>query len=214
MIKAIGFISEPHAGHRRHKVHCDVTYPVQYTDFRHVWGLGYGMTVGWSGAYPCYQIGYCRPLLETISSTGCTFETWVYEQKNPLTGATIAWYPCRPTQVVIAYTVLGTTCASVETDESGPVAQPAGSIRVLANPTRHDVRAAFTIEEPGETRVDIYDVKGTLVRCIDCLYLEKGSHAVVWDGNDRNGRPVSPGVYFFQVTSIQGSMKAKVVRLR
>jgi flagellar hook assembly protein FlgD len=161
-----------------------------------------------------YQIGYCRPLLETISSTGCTFETWVYELKNPITGATIAWYPCRPNQVVFAYTVLGTTCASVETDESGPVAQPAGSIRVLANPTRHDVKATFTIEQPGETRMEVYDVKGTLVRCLDCLYLEKGSHAVVWDGNDRNGRPVSPGVYFFQVTSIQGSMKAKVVRLR
>ena len=41
-----------------------------------------------------------------------------------------------------------------------------------------------------------------------------GEHVVGWDGRAADGRPVANGVYFLRLTTTEGSMSRRVVRLR
>ncbi len=45
----------------------------------------------------------------------------------------------------------------------------------------------------------VYDVRGALVRELAAGHIGGGLHEVRWDGRDRNGSPVSSGVYLYQL---------------
>ena len=64
----------------------------------------------------------------------------------------------------------------------------------------------FTLAEPGPTRVAIFDVAGRLVKTLLNEDLTAQSYEISWEGRDSKDRPVSAGVYFYQVTS--GNHKA------
>jgi len=198
---------------RAYKVRCDVTYPVQYDEVKHVWGRGYGRSTGWSGYSPCYQIGYCRVLPETIAPTGCTVETWVYREYTVM-GTPLDWFPCHPSDVEFEYRVLGRTCASVGPTKPGLETETAVSVRVYANPARDGAKASFTLAKPGEVTVEMYDVRGNFTSCVARQYFDRGNHTVAWDGSDNEGRPAAPGVYVLRITSGGEVRTAKVVMVR
>ena len=41
-----------------------------------------------------------------------------------------------------------------------------------------------------------------------------GAHQVIWDGRDRWGRPVSAGVYFYQLRAGEARLTQRMVVLR
>jgi len=47
--------------------------------------------------------------------------------------------------------------------------------------------------------VNVYNVRGQLVRALVNDYRESGTHTVVWDGRDNSGVNVGSGVYFYQM---------------
>lgn len=52
-----------------------------------------------------------------------------------------------------------------------------------------------------QTWVSVYDLKGRLVKRLHDSVLSEGAHTVHWDGKQSNGRNVSSGLYFVQVSS-------------
>jgi hypothetical protein len=62
-----------------------------------VWGRGVG-SVGFNGEEPNFGIGFCEPVYYTAG--GGTFRTFVYEVQG------VGWFPCQPSQVQLAYTLL------------------------------------------------------------------------------------------------------------
>ncbi len=46
----------------------------------------------------------------------------------------------------------------------------------------------------------VYDVRGRHVTTLVDGDLPAGPHTVTWNGTDTNGKRVSPGLYFYQVT--------------
>ena len=55
---------------------------------------------------------------------------------------------------------------------------------------------SFRIPRPGRVELRIYDVRGRLIRTLQARNLDAGAHTMVWDAQDRDGRPVSTGTYF------------------
>lgn len=63
-------------------------------------------------------------------------------------------------------------------------------------PPAGGVPISFSVENPGQVSVAVYDQQGRQVRSL--LYGEQraaGEYSLSWDGLDREGRPVEPGPY-------------------
>jgi hypothetical protein len=68
------------------------------------------------------------------------------------------------------------------------------------NPFNPTTTIAFEIPEDAPVQLDIYNIRGQLVKEIRYETLPKGYHRLVWDGRDRNNRSVGSGVYFYRMT--------------
>lgn len=63
-----------------------------------------------------------------------------------------------------------------------------------------ELAVQLAITEPARVRVDVYDPRDVRVRRIESDgLLEKGSHTLVWDGRDDEGRVVPPEAYHYVV---------------
>ena len=49
--------------------------------------------------------------------------------------------------------------------------------------------------------IDIYNIRGQRVKRLLEGFYERGSHTVVWDGRDDNGRELGSGVYFYRMVA-------------
>jgi hypothetical protein len=53
----------------------------------------------------------------------------------------------------------------------------------------------------GHATLEVFDITGARVSTLVNQNLGPGRHEVIWDGRDRNGKPVSSGVYFYRLKS-------------
>ena len=81
------------------------------------------------------------------------------------------------------------------------------------NPSRRTSRVAFTLPVATGVEVWVQDVRGRRVRTLERSALPAGAHAVVWNGRDDTGRPVSPGLYFLRVRAGAEEAAARILRL-
>ncbi len=104
--------------------------------------------------------------------------------------------------------------AEARSTATSPASPGAGILAVSPNPVDHLARIRF--ESPGDqlSRVQIYDVRGQLVRTLVDRTVSS-SHGLFWDGRDQLGAQVSNGVYHLRVESRAGHVlttKVSVVK--
>ena len=83
------------------------------------------------------------------------------------------------------------------------------------NPLRREARLDFELPHAANVRLDVFDVSGRQVRAlVDGEGYAPGTHHIVWDGNDAQGRPVANGVYTIRLAGngFQEVRRAVVVR--
>jgi hypothetical protein len=69
------------------------------------------------------------------------------------------------------------------------------------NPVVRGTELAFSLEQPAQASLKVYDLTGKLVRTLVDGSLAAGSHNARWDTRDESGRPVASGVYFYRLES-------------
>ena len=67
------------------------------------------------------------------------------------------------------------------------------------NPTPAGATFLFALPRGAPARLKVFDVRGALVRMLDAGSLAYGSHELPWDGCDRAGRPLEPGIYLVKL---------------
>ena len=67
------------------------------------------------------------------------------------------------------------------------------------NPFARATSINFTLREAGPTTVEIYDVRGTLVKRLPAAWRPTGTQSIGWDGTDARDRQTSTGIYFWRV---------------
>jgi len=67
------------------------------------------------------------------------------------------------------------------------------------NPFNPTTTIEFSLPSSGFTSFIIYNIMGQKVRELLADNLHHGTHSVVWDGKDDNGKPVSSGIYISMV---------------
>lgn len=82
------------------------------------------------------------------------------------------------------------------------------------NPFNPSTNIGFELAEEGEIKIDIYNIRGQLVRSFAPMAHKIGKGSVVWDGKDNNGNNLSSGVYHIRMSTRNKSFSRKVVLMK
>jgi len=81
-------------------------------------------------------------------------------------------------------------------DENIPAIMP---ISLYPNPFHQETNMAYSLAKSSQVEISIYNLKGQLVRTLFKGTLNKGEHALTWEGSDDTGRQVGSGLYLLQL---------------
>ncbi len=98
-------------------------------------------------------------------------------------------------------------------DTAGPVPVLAMG-RILPNPITVSAQISYVLPAAGEARLQIFDLSGRLVSTIADGEQAAGMHTVTWNGDDHSGQIVPDGIYFYRLTTPDGSLVRSCVVLR
>jgi hypothetical protein len=107
-----------------------------------------------------------------------------------------------------AYEVSGG--GSVPVDDPG-LPRALAITAVAPNPFNPRATVSFTVPEAAAVRLQVFDLRGRLVRTLHEGDLPAGQHRAVWKGDDRDGRQVATGVYFLRLDDGRRSVTTKAV---
>ncbi|MDD2229504.1 MAG: choice-of-anchor J domain-containing protein, partial [Candidatus Cloacimonetes bacterium] len=82
------------------------------------------------------------------------------------------------------------------------------------NPFNPETTISFNMKETAPVSLEIYNVKGQLVKTMLNGVQETGNHSVVWNGKDNNGRAVSSGVYYYKMNTGKYSSTKKMIMMK
>lgn len=75
---------------------------------------------------------------------------------------------------------------------------------------QYDVPVGYT----EYVRINVYDLRGALVRTLVDNVVIHGYHSVVWDGTDKTGKKVSSGIYIYQLQAGEFTKSNKMILMR
>jgi len=79
------------------------------------------------------------------------------------------------------------------------------------NPFNPNTTIAFYLPQSGLSTLQIFNLKGQLVKTLVQGNLAAGNHQITWDGHDSNGMDASSGIYFYRLHSSGKSLERKMV---
>lgn len=82
------------------------------------------------------------------------------------------------------------------------------------NPFNPETTIRFSLQERSEVKLSIYNSRGQLVRNLIDESRSPGTHNVLWNGKDDNGRSVSSGVYFYKIRAGKFSSSKKMILMK
>jgi M6 family metalloprotease-like protein len=82
------------------------------------------------------------------------------------------------------------------------------------NPFNPQTSIRFFLPARGSVALNVYDIRGALVRRLAGGTFDAGPHALAWDGTDDSGRPVASGVYVYRLTADRRSQTRKMMLLK
>ncbi|HBZ00871.1 MAG TPA: hypothetical protein DEO84_06060 [candidate division Zixibacteria bacterium] len=99
--------------------------------------------------------------------------------------------------------------------EAGPALPLAFELRQnYPNPFNPNTTISYSLNTPGLTTLTIYNLLGQKVNTLINEYRPEGVQAIIWDGTNEVGQPVSSGIYFYAVQSGEHFQAKKMTLLR
>ena len=82
------------------------------------------------------------------------------------------------------------------------------------NPFNPVTNIAFSISEPTNVNIEIYNIKGEKVTTLVNGYMEANNYTYTWDGTDNNRNSVSSGVYFYKMKAGRYTSTKKMILMK
>jgi hypothetical protein len=101
--------------------------------------------------------------------------------------------------------------AGVDKDDVKPVRL---AMSISPNPVLSSGEIRLAIPSNDRVSVKVYDVNGKYVETLMDKEVQAGAHQVTWEGRNKDGRRVTPGIYFVRVETTRGSLTKKMVLSR
>ncbi|MFO8144246.1 MAG: FlgD immunoglobulin-like domain containing protein [Candidatus Syntrophosphaera sp.] len=81
-------------------------------------------------------------------------------------------------------------------------------------PFNPETTIRYSVKEAMPVTLNIYNVKGQLVKTLVNDVREAGNYSVVWNGRDNNNQTVSSGVYYFKMNAGKYSNTKKMILMK
>jgi hypothetical protein len=82
------------------------------------------------------------------------------------------------------------------------------------NPFNPTTSVRFDLNKQGKVRIDIYNVRGQLVKTLKNEIMKAGSHSVEWSGKSENGENAASGIYFIRMKTSDYHQMKKALMLK
>ena len=82
------------------------------------------------------------------------------------------------------------------------------------NPFNPNTQIAFTLAEPMQVRLTIYNVLGQQISTLAQGFHPAGLHQYEWNGQDDRGRTASSGIYFYRLNHAKGVLLRQMLLLK
>jgi N-acetylneuraminic acid mutarotase len=79
------------------------------------------------------------------------------------------------------------------------------------NPFNSSTTISFELEESENISLNIYSITGQEITSLAQGLFPAGFHSLHWDGKDRNGRPVTSGIYLYRLATSRESESKKML---
>lgn len=110
-----------------------------------------------------------------------------------------------------ATTIDPITSVEIEIDSPGRIT---GLKNIAPNPFGCTTRIEYTVPRTGHVTIQVYDVRGRLIRTLVNKSVVEGIHFTSWNAQDENGTAVASGIYFVRMISFGQSTVQKALVLR
>ena len=82
------------------------------------------------------------------------------------------------------------------------------------NPFNQNTTIPYILHMDGNVTINIYDLRGRLVKKVVDCFQKEGDYSVEWDGSDSNSQKVQSGLYFYEVKINQYKTIKKMILLK
>jgi len=82
------------------------------------------------------------------------------------------------------------------------------------NPANPSTTISFSLPEDSNIELSIFNVKGQKVKTLKKEYLSKGTHNIIWEGNDSNNNKVASGIYFYKLITKGQTYTKKMILMK
>jgi hypothetical protein len=79
---------------------------------------------------------------------------------------------------------------------------------LFPNPATSATTISFSLSKSQQVSIQVFDMKGRLIKTFVKTKIEAGAHQLVWDLHDEKGRQVNTGIYFLKI-SLDNSAETK-----
>jgi len=97
-------------------------------------------------------------------------------------------------------------------DEVPAISEPA--ISIYPNPFNPSTTIKFGLAEPSDIKLEIYNQKGQLVKCLAQGRADSGWSSIIWNGTDSHNRKVASGLYYSKLSYDGKSITKKMVLMK
>ena len=101
-----------------------------------------------------------------------------------------------------------------ETEETPELPQTYSLSSNYPNPFNPETTISFSLPQASDVSLNVYNVKGQLVKTLINEQKELGNHSVIWAGKDNNDRKVASGVYFYRINAGEFTDMKKMILIK
>jgi len=104
--------------------------------------------------------------------------------------------------------------ANSDADITQPASKTLSSVANFPNPFNPETTISFNLQSATNVKIDIYNIRGQLVKSLTNNRFEKGRNSVVWNGLNNAENPVGSGVYLYKVSTQDEVQTKKMLLLK
>jgi hypothetical protein len=102
----------------------------------------------------------------------------------------------------------------VSVDESVTSAKPELLKQNYPNPFNPSTTIAYNLPEDSQVKVEVFNIKGQLIKTLANEFAPAGDNFVVWNGKDNYNRDVASGLYFYKLSTDRATEVKKMLLVK
>jgi hypothetical protein len=88
------------------------------------------------------------------------------------------------------------------------------NLRNYPNPFNPETTISFTLKQQEKVTLEVFNMRGQSINKLVSEELTSGTHSVVWKGNDKEGKKVASGVYFYRLITPTISLAERMLLMK